>query len=265
MRVKQTICAASLVALLLTSSSVAGGAKPAATWRPIFDGSSLAGWTPKITGQALGTDPRRTFSVRNGAIVVSYSGYHGRFAGQFGHLAYAKPVGAFRLRFEYRFTGNYLADVEGWQHANSGVMVLAQPPATMARDQKFPVSIEVQLLGADGAKPRSTGNLCTPGTNIVIAGKLETEHCINSSSATFANGRWIQAEVEVDRRGNVVHRIERKPVLAYSAPQLDPADEDARPLIAKAGGQLKLTRGYLYLQSEGHPVEFRKIQLMELD
>src|SRR3954469_7364942 len=118
-------------------------------WRPLFDGRSLAGWTPKITGYAAGEDPLRTFAVQGGAIKVSYARYDGAFRGRFGHLAYRTPFSAYRLRFEYRFSGHFLPDVEAWQQSNSGVMLHAQPPAAMARDQKFPVSIEFQLLSAN--------------------------------------------------------------------------------------------------------------------
>jgi len=249
-------------ALLLLAAAGPAAAKPG--WQKIFDGKTLDGWTPKITGQPAGADPFGTFRVKDGAVAISYENYGGKFAGRFGHLAFARPVGPFRLRFQYRFSGTYLPDVEGWQHSNSGIMVLAQDPRTMARDQKFPVSIEVQLLGPGGPLP-STGNLCSPGTNVVMNGKLTTQHCIGSSQPPYPNGRWIRGEIEFDRAGTITHRIEGKPVLTYSAPQLDPADADAKPLVAAAGGNLAITGGYLYLQSEGHPVEFRKIELKELD
>lgn len=233
-------------------------------WRAIFDGRTLRGWTPKIVGRELGDDPLRTFFVKDGAIRVSYERYD-RFGGRFGHLAYRTPFKAYRVQFEYRFSGRWLPDVEAWQQSNSGIMLHGQPPETMGLDQQFPVSIEVQLLGSEREEPAPTGNLCTPGTNVVINGRLETHHCINSSSPVVPNGRWVKAEVVVDRRGTVTHFIEGKEVLRYSMPQYDPADRDARPLIARAGGRLMLDGGYIYLQSEGHPVEFRRIKLKPLD
>ena len=252
-----------LIALILAALSAAPAS--AAKWRRIFDGRTLSGWTPKITGHKLGDNWRDTFRVKDGALQVSYDGYPD-FGGRFGHIAWKRAVAApFRVRFEYRFRGNYLPDVEAWQHSNSGLMFLAQPPETMAIDQKFPVSMELQLLGADGPDARSTGNLCTPGTHVVMAGKLITEHCINSASATYPNDRWIKVEVEVARDGTITHFIDGKPVLGYSGAQLDPTDRDAKRLIARAGGRLPVTSGYLYLQSEGHPVEFRRIELKELD
>ena len=253
------------IAVLILGLLGAAPAEPEGEWRPIFDGRTLEGWAPKITGHRLGENYRDTFRVADGAIRVSYDGYGGRFAGRFGHLAYKLPLSAFRLRFEYRFSGDHLPDIESWQHSNSGIMFHGQAPETMSLDQKFPVSLEMQLLGADGEGPRPTGNLCTPGTHVVMKGKLEKEHCVYSSSPTFPNGRWVRAELQVDRNGNVRHLIEGVPVLTYGAPQLDVDDPDAKPLLARAGGRVEVNGGYLYLQSEGHPDEFRKIELMELD
>ena len=253
-----------ILPLLLALGSCASlPAESGGGWRPLFDGKTLAGWTPKIAGHALGQDPRHTFRVKDGAIQVSYEGYD-RFAKQFGHLAYGTPFSAYRLRLEYRFTGSWLPDVEAWQQSNSGIMLHAQPPETMARDQHFPVSLEVQLLGAERAEPSPTANLCTPGSHVVMNGALETRHCINSSGPVIANGRWVKAEVEVNRDGRVTHFVEGKPVLRYSHPQYDPSDPDAQPLIARNNGRLPISGGYIYLQSEGHPVEFRNIRLKPL-
>ncbi|QIK78403.1 DUF1080 domain-containing protein [Sphingomonas piscis] len=235
----------------------------AAGWQRIFDGKTLKGWTPKVTGARAGVNWGNSFKVRNGAIRVDYAGWK-RFDKRFGHLAYKRPVGPFRLRFQYRFFGKTLPGTEAWQGSNSGAMLLAQSPWSMSRNQEFPVSLEMQLLGADRADKQPTGNLCTPGTNVVIGGKLETQHCLLSSSPLMANGRWINVEAEMTREGRVTHWINGKTVFQFSDPQYDPTDKDAKPLIRAAGGKLRIRKGYIYLQSEGHPVEFRNIELMEL-
>jgi hypothetical protein len=253
-----------LLAALAVASAPVAPETPKHSWKSIFDGKSLAGWTPKIAGYAVGEDPRHIFRVENGALRAEHDGYE-KFEGQFAHIFWKTPVSAFRIRFEYRLFGKMLPGGQPWQHSNSGLMFFSQAPGTMRRDQSFPVSLEAQLLGAERPKPEPSGNLCTPGTNVHIGGKLETQHCILSSGPILANGRWIRAEVEVTRDREVTHFIEGKPVLRYSAPELDPADADAKPLIAAAGGRLALTGGYLALQGEGHPVEFRKIELMTLD
>jgi hypothetical protein len=253
---------AALAPLLLASCAASAAEEPG--WQSLFDGRTLDGWTPKLTGHALGEDPFRTFRVENGAIRVSYENYD-RFGRRFGHLAYRTPFTAYRLRFQYRFSGTWLPDVEAWQQSNSGAMLHGQPPETMTLDQEFPVSIEVQLLGTPRAERAPTANLCTPGTHVVMNGKLETTHCINSAGPVLPNERWVTAEIEVDRAGQFTHFIEGKPVMTYSGAQYDPTDPDAKPLLARDGGRLPVTGGYIYLQSEGHPVEFRNIEIRRLD
>lgn len=252
--------------LLLAAATAAQAPDPApGTWQPLFDGRSLEGWTPKITGYALGEDPLGTFTVQDGAIRVGYENYGGAYRGRFGHLAWRVPFSAYRLRLQYRFYGTWFPDVFDWQQSNSGVMIHAQPPETMARDQRFPVSLEVQFLGVPRAERAPTANICSPGTHVVIEGALVTEHCTNSAGPLIANGRWVQVEILVDRDGNVTHFVEGRPVMRYSGAQYDPTDEEARPLIAAQGGELALRGGYIYLQSEGHPVEFRNVEVMVLE
>ncbi len=133
----------------------------------------------------------------------------------------------------------------------------------MSKDQDFPVSIEVQLLGGDGKNPRTTGNLCTPGTHVVMGSQLITQHCTDSKSKTFHGDQWVTAEVEAHGNGKIIHRINGEVVLEYEHPQLDPGDADARKLIKN--GQTMLYGGSISLQSESHPVEFRKVEIKVLD
>lgn len=241
------------------------GAGPAAepAWQRIFDGKTLAGWTPKITGRAAGEDPLHMFTVANGAIRVSYANYP-KFEGEFGHLFWNTPLTAYRIRFDYRLFGAPLPGIEEWQTSNSGLMLHAQAPATMSRDQAFPVSLEMQLLGVPRPTREPTGNLCTPGTTVIYEGKRDPRHCILSTSSLLPVGRWVHAAVEVLPDGQISHFIDGKVVLRYSGAELDPADKDAQPVIAAAGGALRLRRGYIALQSEGHGVEFRNIELQTL-
>jgi hypothetical protein len=141
-------------------------------------------------------------------------------------------------------------------------MVHGQKPETMAKDQDFPVSIEVQLLAGNGKDPRTTSNLCTPGTNVVMDGQLKKQHCISSSSKTYHLDQWVTAEIEV--RGNRVirHLLDGEVVLEYNDPQLDERDASAAKLIKD--GQLALSGGSISLQSESHPCDFRKVEIMVL-
>jgi len=263
MRIAGRSAAVLLVAGLMLAASAPTRAASEEPWRPIFDGRTLAGWTPKIAGHPLGDNYRDTFIVRDGAIRVSYAGYD-KFANQFGHLFYKAPFKAYRLRLSYRVLEPSLPDTPAWAHSNSGVMFYGQAPETMTLNQQFPVSVEFQILGQDGEGARPTGSVCTPGTNVVIDGATAKAHCTVSTGPTIPNGTWTRLELEVHPDGEVIQRINGADVMHYRQVELDPRDPDAQPLIAKRGGALALTDGYVSLQSEGHPIEFKDIEVQEI-
>ncbi len=231
----------------------------------LFDGRSLEGWTPKIRGYAAGANYRETFRAEDGAIRVSYEDYD-QFGERFGHLFYKTPFTSYRLRLEYRFYAEPPADTPGWARYNSGVMIHSQAPGTMAEADAFPVSVEAQLIGPGSAAAPTNGNVCTPGTHVVMEGRLVTRHCINSTSPAPPNGEWHRFEIEVTPQGVVTHRVNGEAVMTYSGVQLDPDSgmANSKPLVAAAGGKLPLDGGYISLQSEGSPIEFSNIEILEL-
>ncbi len=242
-------------------------AQTAGPWRPIFDGKTLDGWTAKISRHPLGENWRDTFVVKDGAIQVSYAGYD-RFALQFGHLFYKTPFKAYRLRLMYKVLEPPLPDTPAWARSNSGVMFHSQSPESMGLNQPFPVSVEFQILGKEGDGPRPTGAVCTPGVSITIEGKRQAEHCTPSTGPTIPNGAWTKLELEVLPDGRVTEKIDGQVVHRYADIALDPADPmaaaDARRLIAERGGVLAVTEGYIALQSEGHPIAFKDIEVQTL-
>lgn len=251
------------VAMLVVS--VALGQEPVEKdkWIPLFNGKNLEGWTPKITGHALGENFGQTFRAEDGVIKVSYDGYR-EFAEQFGHLFYKEPFSHYRLRIEYRFVGEQVAGGPEWAMRNSGVMLHCQSPESMAKAQKFPVSIEVQFLGGKGSGERPTANLCTPGTHVVMDGQLLKRHCTNSTSKTYHGNEWVTVEVEVHGNRLIRHLVDGKTVLEYSQPQLDDQDPDAQKLL-KQNSEKMISGGFISLQSESHPIEFRRVELLRLD
>ena len=157
-------------------------------WVPIFNGRDLSGWTPKFTGSPAGENVLRTFRVEDGLLTVSYDGWD-ELRGRFGHLFYERKLSHYRIRLEYRFVGKQVAGGPPWGLMNSGIMLHSEPPASMRVGQAFPVSIEAQFLGDDGTGKRTSGNLCSPGTHVVIDGTLVTEHCPQTSKVAVAPGR----------------------------------------------------------------------------
>ena len=260
MRAKAIRLGIAVLVIAVAACAAAACAKKGG-WISLFNGRDLEGWTPKFAGRESGLNYKDTFRVEGGVLKVSYDQYE-KFDGEFGHLFYKEPFGHYVLRVEYRFVGDQTPGGPSWGLRNSGVMFHSQSPASMGLAQSFPVSIEVQFLGGNGTDARPTANLCTPGTNIVMAGELVTRHCTDSTSATFHGDGWVTVELEVNGAGAVRHLIDGQVVLEYERPQLDPADADGKRLIGNGG--LLLEKGYIALQAESHPLEFRKVEIKVL-
>lgn len=232
-------------------------------WRPLFNGTDLKGWTAKIRGHDLGSDPYGTFRVEDGLLTVGYEGYE-TFDSRFGHLFYSEPFSHYELRIEYRFVGDQADGGPDWAFENSGVMIHAQSPESMLRDQDFPISIEAQLLGGDGVADRPTANLCTPGTHVEIDGALIETHCVQSTSPTFHGDQWVTVDLWVRGDSTIVHVVDGDTVLAYERPVIGGGVVDGfDPSVKRDGTPLR--EGYIALQSESHPIQFRQVLIRELD
>jgi 3-keto-disaccharide hydrolase len=252
-----------LLAMGIACGAAAAADPQAEKWVPMFNGKDLSGWTPKFAGYAVGENPFDTFRVANGNLVVSYDGYS-EFGDRFGHLFYDRKLSHYRIRFEYRFQPKE-AQVKGgpaWGLMNSGLMLHCQSAASMRKDQFFPVSIEAQLLGDDGTGTRGSGNMCSPGTHVVMNGKLEKEHCPRTSTTAVAPGQWTRFEVEVHGSNSLKHLVNGVVTAEYKEPQYDADDPDGKAQMA--GKPLVIGEGYVALQAESHPVEFRNVELLEL-
>jgi hypothetical protein len=233
-------------------------------WLSLFNGRDLSGWTPKISKHDLGDNFANTFRVEDGLLKVRYDRYKS-FDSKFGHLFYKDPFSYYRLIVEYRFVGEQAPNGPGaWALRNSGAMLHSQDPKSMLRDQDFPISIEAQFLGglSDG-KARATANMCSPGTNIVFDGRIYPEHCLYSNSATHDGDQWVRAEFVVLGAGEIIHRVNGKEVLRYALPQVGGGAVSPYDPKAKPDGAL-IEQGYISLQSESHPIDFRKVELLSL-
>lgn len=230
---------------------------PKLKWQQLYNGKDLKDWQVKIRYQDLNDNYGNTFRINQaGNIEVNYDQYT-KFNEQFGHLFYKKQFSYYLIGVEYRFTGNQVKEGPGWAFRNSGVMIHGQNPAEMKKDQDFPNSIEVQLLGGAGNGDRSTANLCTPGTQFVLNGKVIKAHCIESKSKTFHGDQWVRVEILALGDSTIVHYVNGEEVLRYERPQKDPVKG------AEEGELIK--GGTISLQSESHPVEFRKVEIINLE
>jgi hypothetical protein len=228
-------------------------------WIQLFNGKDLTGWVVKINGYPLNENIHNTFRVENEILKVSYDGYDD-FGTSFGHLFYKNPFSNYILRLKYRFVGEQTTGGHPWATKNSGVMIHSQSPESIGLNQSFPVSLEVQFLGGlDKTLERPTGNLCTPGMHVEMHGELITEHCIASSSQTFYGEEWINVEVEVHSDSLIIHKINGQEVIKYSKPIFG---GEFNTFPKREGEPVK--GGYISLQSESHPIEFKNIELLVL-
>lgn len=249
------------IALWVICSCTAQKKATGGEWKQLFNGKDLKEWTVKIKDHPLGENFNNTFRTENGVMKVSYDQYDD-FKEQYGHIFYKQKFSAYLLAVEYRFTGEQVKGGPGWAFRNSGAMLHCQSPESMTVDQDFPISLEAQFLGGNGKDERSTGNLCTPGTNVVMNEKLFTPHCVNSTSKTYHGDQWVRVEMLVLGDSVIKHIVEGDTVLTYTKPQYDGSDKWVKKAGLPAGGRIK--EGYISLQAESHPVEFRKVELFDL-
>jgi hypothetical protein len=217
----------------------------------------------KIAGSELGEDPWNTFRVEDGLLTVNYDNYD-NFDSRFGHLFYEEPFSHYLLRVEYRFLGPQLPDAPEWAFKNSGIMFHSQSPQSMLVDQTFPISLEAQLLGGNGVDDRPTANLCTPGTHAEIDGVLVEDHCITSSAQTYHTDEWVTMDLLVLGDSLIAHIIDGDTVLAYNHPVIGGGSVNVFDEAVKQDGK-RLTEGYIALQSESHPIQFRQVLLKRID
>jgi hypothetical protein len=248
-----------------TSAAAARANDPARQdWIPLFNGRDLAGWTAKFSTYDLGVNLNDTFRAEDGLLRVRYDKWTS-FNNEFGHLFYKDSFSYYRLVAEYRFVGTQLTGGPGWAQRNNGLMLHAPDPRTMLKDQDFPISIEVQLLGGLGdGKPRTTANLCTPGTHVFMKGELFTPHCVNSTSKTYDGDQWVRVEVEVHGDEVIRHIVDGQTVLEYTKPQIGGGNVAPSDPNVKVDGT-PLTGGYIAIQAETGPTDFRKIDLLNLE
>ena len=231
-------------------------------WIQLFNGRDLTGWTPKIRGYAAGENFGNTFIVRDGKLAVDYTAYP-EFKERFGHLFWRDSYSYYTIAVEYRFVSEQSTGGPGWALRNSGIMVHGQTAQSMGKDQDFPISIEVQLLGGNGKDARTNANLCTPGTNVVMGGKLIAAHCVQAASQTYHGEQWVRVEATVLGSERIIHRINGEKVLEYEQPQIGGGSVSGHDPAVKRDGML-LESGSISLQSESHPIEFRKVELLDL-
>ena len=239
--------------------------KPAAPeapqWSQIFDGKSLDGWTFKINKYPLGENFGNTFRVEEGILKIRYDEYGADFDERFGAIYYDKEMSNYRLKAEYRFVGETAPGAPEWGFRDSGVQFHSQSPQSVKIDQPFPVCLEYNLHGGDGENERPVGAICANGMNITVNGAKNESYCTPAATAkTFHGDQWVTLEIDV-KDGNIKHFVNGEEILTYSSPVLN-ADHDLGKTLIR-NDVTKVSSGYISLQSNSHPIDFRKIELLE--
>jgi len=253
-----------IVLIALVGCSQTASQRHSKEWIQLFNGKDIKDWTVKVHHHDAGVNYGNTFRVEDGMIKVRYDEY-GDYNNQFAHLYYKTPYSHFHLKLEYHFTGELQQGAPGYTMLNSGVMYHSQDPMGMLKEQDWPISIEMQFLaGLNDGKPRPTGNMCSPGTEIEYQGKKYGEHCLDSSSKTYSKDEWVKAELIVLGDSIITHIINGDTVLQYSKPTMGGGIARGFDSTLWKPGQ-PLRSGFIALQSEGQPIDFRNIELKVLN
>ncbi|NJB71947.1 hypothetical protein GGR42_002409 [Saonia flava] len=241
-------------------------------WISLFNGKDLTDWDIKFSNQKLNVNYKNTIRIEDGIFRVVYDEYE-EFNDAYGHVYYKEPFSYYKIRFDYRFTGEQTKGGADWNVRNSGVMFHSQSAASNSFGQDFPVSIELQLLGGlSNGEERHTANLCTPGTAFEINGKLNYDHCYDSNSKTYNGDQWVSVEAIVLGNESITHIVEKDTVLVFQKPQIGSGNmmedlenfgvENKEEWLAKEGAMLH--EGYIALQAESHPIDFKNLELLNL-
>ena len=265
-----------IITFLLCSCKMENNETNKEEWISLFNGKDLSGWDIKIAYNNINENFKNTFQVKDSMIRIVYNQYQ-NFDDKYGHMYYKTPYSYYKLKFDYRFVGDQTPGGENWNVRNSGVMFHSQSARSNAFEQHFPVSLEIQLLGGLGVNERTTANLCTPGTAVYFKDKLDFTHCISSESKTYHGDHWVHVEAIILGNESIVHIVENDTVLKYTRPEIDKnflskeyqgndwdnfGVTNKEIWLDKAGKSIG--EGYIALQAESHPVDFKNIELLNL-
>jgi len=246
--------------LLVVCFFILTGSENKPKWKSLFNGKDLDGWQVKIAGYPLGENFGNTFRVEKGILETRYEAYDS-FRVRFGALYYKKIFSNYRLRIEYRFTGELTPGAPSWGFRDGGIQYHCQSPESIKSDQSFPVCLEYNLHGGNGKEERPTGEICASGMYVEINGKRNASYCtLPTVKKTFTDDQWVTAEIDV-RNGKITHFVNGEPIIQIANPRYDSTNALAKKLIV-AGNDI-VRDGYISLQSNSHPMDFRRIEIME--
>ena len=228
-----------MLRLLITLAGLGLCAGPAATdYRDLFNGKNLDGWV--VEGPKADKQGNPMWAVEDGTIVCLGKG--------FGFLRYDRQeFGDFAFKVEYRFLPPSKTNARG--NSGLGIRTIPFDPKQSTLTRPSYASFEIQLLDDAGKPPSAHGTASLyryvgPTANVVKPAPewntIEVE-CVGPRIRITMNGEKI-----LDADQTALPDLKGKPAKVAA-----PKD---KPL-----------RGYLALQSHSGRVEFRKVQVREID
>jgi hypothetical protein len=190
----------------------------------LFNGEDFDGWV-NVNGAP------ETWSVEDG--VVHCTG---------------KPIAALRTRRQYE---NFILELE-WRHlresGNAGIFLWASPIS--APGQPFLRAIEAQVLDHGYGKGKENASFTTHGDMFAIHGSTMEPH---------GRSRGMRSYPSEDRsKGSPEWNHYR--IVAYNGVlRLSVNGQEV-----SGGSECNFRKGYIGLESEGSPVEFRNVRIIEL-
>lgn len=223
---------AKMVSLLIATLIVFGGAATyGEEFRLLFNGRDLSGWVN------VNTSPQ-TWQVREEGVLYCTG----------------TPTGVIRTDRQYE---NFILELE-WRHlkpaGNSGVMIWASPAPEPGKP--FPKSIEVQILDHQFytnyvASGKSPGWFTTDGDVFAIMGARMTPFEPNDGKMrSFPRERRTRGSPEWNH-----YRIVASNGVVTLA---------VNGAVVSGGSNCVWRKGYICLEAEGSPIEFRNIRICEL-
>jgi hypothetical protein len=212
----------------------------------LFNGKDLSGWT-KISRAGETPDPA-TWTVADGVIRCTGMPY--------GYIRTENRYKNYRLTVEWRWSGPDLPpNAQGRpRNRNSGVLL-----HTDASDTVWPSALEAQL------QQTSAGDFHHMGT-------VETAEVLaaRAKAAAAAGG-----DAEAAQRAQGVRRVPKtgapaeKPVGEWNTYEITCSGDTVTLRIngvdQNRATKANVTEGYICLQSEGAPIEFRNVKLTPLE
>jgi hypothetical protein len=233
---------------------------PAKKWVSLFNGKDLKNWIPKIAGYKAGENFGNTFRVENSILSTRYNAYDS-FNNRFGALYFDKKFTNYRLKVEYRFVGTLTPGAPAWGFRDGGIQYHCQAPSTVGVDQPFPVCLEYNLHGGNGKEERPNGQICCSGIYVEINGKRNNSYCTPPEvKRTIHSDEWVTAEIEV-RDGKITQFLNGEQIIQFENPRYDSAHAVGKTFIVNGNNVVK--DGYISIQSNSHPMDFRKVEIME--